>query len=446
MSAAFLLASALLFGGAELHEHQRGLIKLDTDLDTDSREDVFALATESVRKAGEMLTALGMTKKSDQDLRLRVYSHEADFEEWQRRVQNWKTATEPLAFYQEDDRIVVSAWKNGAADARAELRGECARVTLLNWAKNPPNWFEEGFVAYFEGFVADELGDVIDTVHAQHLDAMRRAFQTEHYCPLFELMDLQDVDYFGYAGAKKLPWSRGTLTAESWSLVFFLLQTHDPEMTRFRKMVVEWLETGRWSQAAFRTALVPVEKKWRESIASDDQLLFGRTVKSGWEALKAGQFANARAKASSALAIDDRCRSARRVLARAAFGEGDFDTAASAYGHLIDDVATDQDALLGAADSLLASARKTQDAKTAEKALAAGRRAANALPEQLRYLGLLRAIDAAELTNDTKLALDLVRECQRSKGVPRETQNFLLEKETTLVKRSIGREKKSAGG
>ncbi len=119
MSAAFLLASALLFGGAELHEHQRGLIKLDTDLDTDSREDVFALATESVRKAGEMLTALGMTKKSDQDLRLRVYSHEADFEEWQRRVQNWKTATEPLAFYQEDDRLVVSAWKNGAADARA---------------------------------------------------------------------------------------------------------------------------------------------------------------------------------------------------------------------------------------------------------------------------------------------------------------------------------------
>ncbi len=446
MSPALLLSSLLLLGGAELHDHRRGSIVLDTDLDIEAREEVFALAAESVRKAGEMLTSLGMTKKSDQELKLRVYAHESDFEEWQRRVQNWKTATEPLAFYQEDDRLVVATWKNGASDARSELRGECARVTLLQWAKNPPNWFEEGFVAYFEGFVADELGDVIDTVHAQHLDAMRRAMRAESFCPLFELMDLQDIDFFGYAGAKKLPWSRGTLIAESWSLVFFLLQCKDPESAKFRGMVVEWLETGRWNQAAFRTTLAQIEPRWRAFVASDDQLLFGRTVRSGWDAFRRGDFKNARAKASSALGIDDRCRSARRLLARATYAEGDFDTSASAYQHLLEDVDHDLDALLGAADALLAAAKKSQDAKTAEAALAAGRRAATNAPVHLQYLGLLRAIEAAEVLNDTRRALDLVRECQRSKGVPRETQNLLIDKETKLVRRSIGRERKGDGG
>src|SRR5690606_24194425 len=128
----------------------------------------------------------------------------------------------PWSYYNPRDREVVATWAGGLEETRSRLRRQVARQELLQHAKSPPRWVEEGFAGVVEGLAQDPFGDVLDSVNVERLDVVARAIERDEVCPLFELMDLQDVEYYGVGGAQTSPWPRTVLHAQSWGLLFFL--------------------------------------------------------------------------------------------------------------------------------------------------------------------------------------------------------------------------------
>lgn len=437
---AIALAFALPMGDG-LDLERRGGVELETDLDAASRETVFAEQGFAERASAEILRDLGVTRKNRESVRLVVVAHEADFEDLRRRWRDQSTQVSTLSFYDERARQVVSCWQDGSPAGRGQLRRQCARQVLLQSAKNPPNWFEEGFAGYVEGLEPDEFGDAVDTIPSEHLAEARRALAAGAHCPLFELMELQDPQYYGIGGAENSQWPRATLYAQSWSLVYWMLRSADGEAARFRSRVVERLETGRWPQREFAEELAAAEPAWRAFIEDGVRELPGRSLAAARAALAAGDLATARGAASDALDLDPSSRAALRIIAAAALAEGDHENAALGYDRLLAATPDDVDALLGRARAFAAEAEAEQRDGATERAIEFGKRAAAAAAAsgQPSYPGVLLAADAAEAAGHSARALELVREARRMRGLPREVSAGLAEREQRLVKIAIGK-------
>lgn len=435
-----LLATSLPLDTPDLVREQRGALELHSDLEKESRDEVAALVGQTVRATEQLLTGLSLRRKNRQSLVLRVFAQEADFQDLRRRTRDRNTyVVDTLSFLNDAGDEIGCAWQAGSERARGQLRRQVARHVLRQFAGDPPIWFEEGLAGYFEGLRLDRFGDVVDPVNADRLTDVRKALAASAVCPLFELMDLQHIEFYGLAGARNSPWPRATLYAQSWAFLFFLLHSEDAATLRFRRLVAGRLATGRWDQSRYRKLLVELEPLWIEFIEEGGFEARGELLRQGWEYLEEGQTFAARMTAARVLERDEGSRSARRLLAWGAFRDEEYDIAIRQFERLVEDRYDDLDALLGSAYSAIAWARLEQGPERARQALEAGRRASERAPDGHRHEGLLIAADAAELMDDPKQALRQVREILRLKGVPEEVRSEVREREQRLIKQSIGR-------
>ena len=311
---------------------------------------------------------------------------------------------------------------------------------LAQHSKHAPNWFDEGFGGYFEGLQSDPYGDAVDDLHQEYLGTVRREVDDGTACPLDVLMEIKDIDYYGFAGARNVRWSKPSLYAQSWSIVHFLLTSPGEEVEEFEALVLRRVTTGRWSKGPLRRALVEVTERWRAHLAREDLGLIGDWMTQAWESMAEERYRGARMTASRVLGVDEHHRSARRVLAHACFAENDHEAALVSFERLLDDRPDDVDARLGATRSLVAIARATQTAETVEAAIASGQAASEIAPEPMRHVGLALCADAAEIVGDTSRALDFVREALRIKELPDVARTDLQAREQELVQRAIGKQ------
>ncbi|MFH0944472.1 MAG: hypothetical protein V2A76_04670 [Planctomycetota bacterium] len=440
--------SLLLFGLLALATQDRMVseqhagFELKTDLDGAQKEEVLAVAERTLAGARELLERLGVRRKGGLSLVLTIFSHEADYEDHRRRTHDQNTfVSSSVSYLDESGGEIAAAWQDGSLTATGQLRRQVARHVLREHAPDAPIWFEEGFAGYFEGLQIDPYGGTMDLVNEELLSTVRDALRNSSYCPLFDLMDLQHVEFYGLAGARKSDWPRATLYAESWSLLFYLLSADDPDAAQFLNLVVRRLSSGRWSQTLHRQLLKELEPRWIEFLQADSFREVGELVRSAWVRLEQGEYFAARMDAAKALELDRGHRSARRVLARAAYGEEDYVTAANLFQGLVDDDPNDLDALLCSARALLMLAGRSGDRQQTLEAISAGVTASRAAPIGKQHLGLLIAVEGAEQMQDLKQALELVRDILRLRGVPSEVRARVTELEQALIKRSIGRSK-----
>lgn len=436
---ALLLIVAVAATGPELAEIRRGDVRLLTDTPTDVHSAVFEEIDFARREARALVLRLGLTRKSREDLRLRVFAHESGFEDHRRRTRDQNTDISPWSYYNPRDREVVAAWADGPPMNRAQLRRQVARQVLLQHAKSPPHWFEEGFAGFVEGLARDPFGDLLDDVNKDRLEVLVRAIERGDVCPLFELMDLQEVQFYGLGGAKVSPWPRAVLYAESWGLLFYLLDAEDGDARAFLDAVVRRVEAGTWDQDAYRRQLDAIAGPWRAAMIDEALPHRADTLRSAWAALYDDEPVGARADAATALRRTPRSRSARRALARAEYALGEYRDAATQFEELAAERPDDRDAALSVAVTLLRLAEETQGESDARDAIAAAERAAERAEPDRKHEALALAADAAELAGDTKDALRFVRRALRLRGVPAEAAAALREREQALVRRAIGR-------
>lgn len=440
MLSAALLALVMLSSADRLVTTSKGGMTLATDASPQQREEIFAVAAAATQLATARAEAIHLQRKSDQDLRLRVFKHESDYDDWRRRTRDQNTKVSPLSFYDDVNREVVAAWQAGSDAARAQLRRQVARFVLLQFAKNPSNWFEEGFAGYFQGFDTDAYGDPVDRVDAEMLKPIREALERDRSCPLFELLDLQDIEFYGLAGAKQSPWPRSVLYAQSWSLVFWMFESGDDVARRFLEFEVERLTSGRWDQTEAKKLLAEVEPAWRAFIERDDLTSFGGLVRDAWTALGKGDAEDARWLATKALDLDESCRSALRVLGKAALAQADHDVAEHCFAELLRGRPDDYDAALGLAHAQREQfALEPQDGALRAAAIASGIRAAELAPLGDAHEGYVLAADVAEAAGSIDEALRLVRLALKSRGLDTDVSTALRERERTLIKKSIGK-------
>src|SRR5262245_47463102 len=208
-----LVCLALAAPAAEhLEEFVRGDIEVKTDLAKAEMDEVFTLIETTRAATVAFLERLDVSRKSTQSLRIRLYAHEADYEDFRRRTFEQRTDIHQLSLYNDQDRTIGAAWVGGSDKARGELRGQVARQMLLNYGKNPPPWLREAVFALLEGLETDGYGDAVDLLNRGQLATIRGAIEREELCPLYELMDLRDPQFYGIAGApNNSKWPRQVL-------------------------------------------------------------------------------------------------------------------------------------------------------------------------------------------------------------------------------------------
>lgn len=426
--------------GEHLREYNRDDTELKTDLDTNEVDAVFELIATTRRAATDLFTRFEMSRKSSQSLRIRLFAHEADYEDFRRRTYDQRTDIQTMSFYNDQDRSIGAAWQGGSPGARGQLRGQIARQMLLNYSKNAPPWLREGIFCYFEGLEVDRFGDVIDTMNEQRKSAIRSALQRGDFAPLFDLMDMRETQFYGLAGApNNSRWPRSTLEAESWSILYFVTLSEDPADRWMLKSIGERLDTGRWAQGATAKYLEGMEPRWREFLSSDSVGALGQTLKSAWAALERGDARSARDLGANAVGMSPTNPSAQRVLGHAALQAGDSQAAITSFEALKKLRPKDGDAWMGHARGLMIAAQEKSQPGAFDTAAAQAVAAAEHLPMMKRYEAYVLAAEIHEAKGDVKNTLKWVREARKQKGLSQDYDKQLEEWEGRLMRAAIGK-------
>lgn len=432
-----IVLTVLALPSGSLGADSRDGVTLSSDLDGDSRDQLFRVTGDARDAAARLLQErFELKARGRVEVDIRAFRLESDYDDHRRATRDRQTQDYGAAFYNPSSREITVAWLDGADESCAALRGQVARQVLLRYAKEPPVWFEEGWVAYFTGLGFDPYGGVISSVDEARLAEARDAVERDAHCPLEDLFELETVDFFGYAGASNHRFATNVLIAESWSLLHHLLDHAGDDDAPFVELLARRLSTGRDRESAVRETLPGLEQRWREGLADPATEMRARLLREAWEDLAAADAAAARMKASQVLGHDEGQVSARRVLAHAALHEQDYDAAVAAFDRLLEQRPDDLDALLGRGTAWLRLAIGEQRDGAAERAIDSGRRAAEVAPAGDRHRGLSLAADAADAAGDLGEALKLVREALRLRDLPSEARDVLRDRERELVRRA----------
>lgn len=421
--------------GGDMVDDDRGPVKLKTDLGRSERDRVHALTVETRDRVADLLERLDVRRKSKGATRMRVYATRDGFEERKRKTtpvdMHWASA-----FFDTSNNEVVMWWAGGGASGRETLRHEVTHQIVAEFVKNAPIWFNEGLASYIGAMELDPYGDPIVLVSEKKLKRMRWAFKQNKHAPLYDLMDMQWLEFYGRQGTKKLQWDRTTVYAESWSLVFFLLHATGEEDKEFAEKVAERIDTGRWKQSAFKKTLEKMEPRWRAFIDREDLIKADKASRATHKAWSNKDAARAIEKAKETLAIDPDRRSAARILGEASVASGAPADAIPVFRELLKH-GESESLQMGMARALVAVSRSMNDPKLAKEARTAAMRASELAPNQRAYDALVLAADACELMGDTKGALRCVRDALKEKALPATMRKPLRDREHLLVRRAI---------
>lgn len=429
---------ALRPGGDEpLREDQRGSVQVKSDLPPEQVAEVHALAAGTRHEVEELLERLGIERKSKGLTRLRVYATPEGFEKRKLRTvdvhSHWAAAYFDLA-----SNEVVTCWRDGSAGGRSTLRHEITHQILHEYVKNPPIWFNEGLATYIGNIQRDDSGDPLATVNRGHIQEVQRALQQERTCPLEELLELGSIEFYGREGTKELPWDRGILYAQSWSLVYFLIEVAEGEDGEIAREIFERMDSGRFRPARFRKRLPELEENWKRFLDDDTRLERDRLTRKAHELLREQKWPEALEAATAVLAQDSTRRAARRVAAEASLGLAEHDAAITHMTELLAQRPEDPPTQMRLAELHLAKAEVRQDPVAAGKAVELAIDVAEQLPASEVYPVYLFASKAAEYQGDLSAALEHLRAALGLRNVPGELRRELKRRENDLMRRAAG--------
>lgn len=167
---------------------------------------------------------LGLDKKNDNELKIRLFATHAEFEEfWERSTSAGGGA--PLAFFSPGLNSVVMYDDPEDVALRAVVFHECSHQYLNRYTYDAPSWLNEGLAEYFEGWKVVDGVSGTRRPHLFDLSLVRRAVASGDFLSPRELVELPAADFRDFRERRRPGLHPYLHYATAWSFVHYLLES-----------------------------------------------------------------------------------------------------------------------------------------------------------------------------------------------------------------------------
>ena len=216
----------------------------------------------------EFYDELGLDKKNDNILKIRLFDSYDAYEEYYKRGGGGLGGT-PLAYFSPSLNSIVMYRDDKDVALRAVVFHECSHQFMNRYTYDAPKWLNEGMAEYFEGWTVDP-GDGYDRrPHLYDLSLVKRAIQNDNYLDPKELVEMPAKTFNDFR--KKYTKLHGYLHyATSWSLVYHCLNSEHPGD---RELLVDYLEQLTQKPTSARFAVEDWDaftERWKQTVLNLD--------------------------------------------------------------------------------------------------------------------------------------------------------------------------------
>ena len=168
---------------------------------------------------------LGLKKKSDNRLKLRLFATHEEFEAFYKRGGGSLGST-PLAYWSPSLNSIVMYSDERDVALKAVVFHETSHQFLSHYTSDAPKWLNEGLSEYFEGWKIEDAKSARESLHLYDLAMVQGALKAGHFLTPQKLISMSRSDFNNFA--KQNPKLPGYLHyATSWSLVYYGIKTRD---------------------------------------------------------------------------------------------------------------------------------------------------------------------------------------------------------------------------
>ena len=226
------LLAALAFapGGMRTYRSDEAIIKSNAPADEaksfGKRIDRYCELFE------EFYAELGLKKKADNTLKVRLFATYDEYEEYYKRGGGGLRGT-PLAYFSPSLNSIVMYSDERDVALRAVVFHESSHQFLNRYMYDCPRWLNEGLAEFFEGWKVPEEGAPTVRPHLFDVMLVQQALERGVYLAPSELVAFDDDGFLDFA--KNHPDLHSYLHyATSWSIVYYSLTTeHEEDRERF---------------------------------------------------------------------------------------------------------------------------------------------------------------------------------------------------------------------
>ncbi len=221
-----LLLPLTVLGGMKTYRSKEANIKSNAP-----SAEVKALGKRIDRYCGlfeEFYDELGLKKKSNNTLKLRLFATYDEYEDFYRRSGAGLGGT-PLAFFSPSLNSIVMYSDEADVALRAVVFHESSHQFLNRYTSDAPKWANEGLAEFFEGWKVPDNGEPpTRRPHLYDLKLVQQALRKDEYLDPAELVGMSAQTFIDFA--KEYPDLHSYLHyATSWSLVYYGLMTSHEE-------------------------------------------------------------------------------------------------------------------------------------------------------------------------------------------------------------------------
>lgn len=169
----------------------------------------------------EFYDELGLKKKNDNTLKIRLFATYDEYEEYYNRGGGGLGGT-PLAYFSRSLNSIVMYSDEEDVALRAVVFHEASHQYLNRYTYDAPKWINEGLAEYFEGWKVPEEGAAIRRAHLYDVALVQQALKSGEYLDPRKLVEMSRSDFNDFA--KNNDNLHGYLHyATAWSLVYYCL-------------------------------------------------------------------------------------------------------------------------------------------------------------------------------------------------------------------------------
>ena len=214
----------------------------------------------------EFYDELGLEKKNDNVLKIRLFDSYDDFDEYYRRGGAGLGST-PLAYFSSSLNSIVMYRDEKDVALRAVVFHECSHQFLNRYTYDAPKWLNEGMAEYFEGWTVDPGVSSDRRPHLYDLSLVKEGLASGQYLEPKQLVEMSAVTFNAFS--ESYPHLNSYLHyATSWSLVYHCLHS---DYEKDKALLVNYLEdlTKKGSSAEFEVEdWEAFTERWKHTVTT----------------------------------------------------------------------------------------------------------------------------------------------------------------------------------
>jgi tetratricopeptide (TPR) repeat protein len=191
----------------------------------------------------EFYDELGLKKKNDNTLKVRLFASYDEYEEYYQRS-GTALGNTPLAYFSRSLNSIVMYSDERDVALRAVVFHESSHQFLNRYTYDAPRWINEGLAEYFEGWKIPDDGPAQRRPHLFDLQLVQQALAKDSYLSPRELVEMPSETFVKFG--EHYPELHDYLHyATAWSVVCYSLETsYEDDRDRMRRYLADLRDKG----------------------------------------------------------------------------------------------------------------------------------------------------------------------------------------------------------